>query len=149
MLDNILNIVKEQASNIIAGNSNVPEEKKQAVVDTTAHIVVNELQNQLSSGNISQLTSLLGGDSTGGSSIVNSIENSVSSALTSKVGLNSSVATSIASAIIPAVMNLLNKKSNDPNDSFNIESLIQSFTGSAGSSNSGGILGKLGSLFGK
>ncbi len=150
MLDNILNIVKEQASNLISGDKNIPENKKQVAVDTTAQTVVNELKNQLSSGNISQITNLFGGgSSTGGNSVINSIQSAVSSALTSKAGLNSSTSTSIASTIVPAVMSLLNKKSNDSNDSFSIESLVQSFTGDAGSSNSGGILGKLGHLFGK
>jgi len=147
MLDGILDLVKEQALGAVT-RAGVPAEKKDAAVETTAASIVDGLKNNISLDNISSLAGLFGGSSsssavTASNPIVSSIQNTVVSALSEKVGLNKTMATTIAATVVPALIGLLSKKSNDPNDSFDFGSLIQSFTG--GSSEGGllgGILGK-------
>ncbi|MBD8388768.1 DUF937 domain-containing protein [Dysgonomonas sp. BGC7] len=150
MLDGILDLVKDQAMQAITNNTDVPAEKKDAAIETTTSTIVDSLKGQLSSNNLGSIVSLFGGNDNSdiaNSPLVSSIQSSVVSALSQKVGLSSSVANSIASAVIPALIGLISKKSNDPNDSFSIESLVESFSGQG--NKKGGILGALTSLFGK
>ncbi|WP_029906121.1 DUF937 domain-containing protein [Prevotella sp. 10(H)] len=146
MLDGIMDLIKGQARRAITNNADIPAEKQEAAVETTATTIVDGLKEHFTPDNLSNVLGLFGGGSSNiGNPMVSSIQNSVVSALSKKVGLNPAVANSIASAVIPALMVALSKKSNDPNDSFSFESLVQSFTGKK----EGGILGSLGSLFGK
>jgi hypothetical protein len=69
------------------------------------------------------------------------------SELVKKVGLSQSVANTITSIIIPAVLSAISNKINDPKDKgFNINSLVEAFTGE--NSRQGGILNSLGKLLG-
>lgn len=160
MLDSILNMVKNEAMQVITNNSAIPEGKKAETVETTTHAIASGLQQNLNLSNLSGLSGLLGG---GGSSslannpMVSSIQNTVVNALVQKVGLSQGIASTIASTVMSSVVNALSKRVNDPNDKgFNLESIVGAFTGgnkSVGSttqSSSGGdILGSLGKLFGK
>lgn len=149
MLDGILDLVKDQALGAITNNADVPDDKKEAAVETTTSAIVDGLKNNLSLDNISSLLGIFsGGDSTASTSqTADSIQTSVVSSLSEKVGLSKEVAGSIASTVVPALLQLLTKKSGDANDSFSFESLLESFTG--GNNKKGGILGTLGKLFGR
>ena len=140
MLDNILNLVKNIAGDAISNNAEVPANKKDIAIETTTNAVTDGLKS-----NIGNIAGLLGsGDS---SALVNTMKDTVVSALLEKVGLNSNTANSIASAVIPAVINALSGKIDDPNDKgFSLESVVEAFAGSEGI---GGLLGKIGGLFGK
>jgi uncharacterized protein YidB (DUF937 family) len=146
MLENIIGLVKDQVLNTVSGNANIPEDKKDSVVETTTSAVLSGLKDHFTPDNLSAITSLFGGGSGAGNNISSSLQTTVVSALSEKVGLNKDLANSIASSVIPAIMGLLSNKSNDPNDSgFSVESIIGALSGKGG----GGILGALGSLFGK
>ncbi len=145
MLNKIIDLVKDQALSAITNNADVPADKKKAAVEATTSSIVDGLKSQLSVGNISNLASLFKGSSSASNDLSGSLQTLVVSQLAEKVGLSKSVATSIASVVIPAVMNMVLKKNNDPNDSFNIESLVQSIGGGGKGS---GILGSIGKLFG-
>lgn len=147
MLDQILNLVKDQAANVITNNSQVPEEKKDAAVETTTHAIADGLKNQLSAGNISNIMSLFGSGSGSSNALSGSLQNSVVTALAEKVGLNKTVATTIAATVVPALINLISKKHNDPNDSFDLGSVLSSFTGGDGKKG-GGLMDMIGGLFG-
>ena len=149
MLDGILDLIKDQALGAVTNNTDIPDDKKEAAVETTTSTIMDGLKNNLSFDNLSSLTGLLGGENsaTSDNTMVNSLQTSVVSALSEKVGLSKEVAGSIASTVVPALLQLLSKKSGDTNDSFSFESLLESFTG--GSGKKGGILGVLGKLFGK
>jgi len=149
MLDKILDLVKDQAANVITNNSQVPEEKKNAAVETTTNAIADGLKDQLTSGNISNIMSLFGGGADSGNALSGSLQNSVVSALADKVGLNRGVATTIAATVVPALISLVAKKHNDSNDSFDLGSILGSFTGgSDGKKSGGGLMDMLGGLFG-
>lgn len=149
MLEKIMDLVKGQAMDTVGGMDGIPEDKKSAAVETTAHSLVDGLKKYATPDNLSAITSLLGmgrsGGGTGG--MVQGLESGVVSALTSKVGLSPSIAQTIASTVIPAVMSLLKNKVDDDNEpGFNLESLVGSL---AGKSSGGGVMGMLGNIFGK
>ena len=145
MLDGIIDLVKDQALGAITNNAGVPADKKEAAVETTTSAVVNGLKDQLTPDNLSNILGIFSGGSASNSNLTSGLQSSVVSALSEKVGLSPAVANSIASTVIPAIMGLIAKKHNDSNDSFSLESLVESVTGKQG----GGILGTLGGLFGK
>lgn len=145
MLDGIIDLVKDQALGAITNNAGVPADKKEAAVETTTSAVVNGLKDQLTPDNLSNILGMFSGGSASNSNLTSGLQSSVVSALSEKVGLSPAVANSIASTVIPAIMGLIAKKHNDSNDSFSLESLVESVTGKQ----SGGILGALGGLFGK
>lgn len=145
MLDGIIDLVKDQVLGAITNNADVPADKKDAAVETTTSAVVDGLKDQLTPDNLSNVLGMFSGSSANGNNLASGLQSSVVSALSEKVGLSPSIANSIASTVIPAIMGLIANKNDDPNDSFNLESLVKSVTGKKG----GGILGTLGSLFGK
>ena len=149
MLDQILNLVKDQAVSAITNNSQVPEEKKDAAVETTTYAIADGLKSQLTSGNLSNILSMFGsGAGSSNNALSASLQNSVVSALAEKVGLNKTVATTIAATVVPALISLVSKKHNDPGDSFDLGSILSSFTGGGDGKKSGGLMDMIGGLFG-
>jgi len=86
---------------------------------------------------------------------------SVAGSVSSKFNVSPQAAQTMASNLLPSVMNQLVSKTNNPNDtSFDLTSMMQTFTGSSnfdlsgmlnqltGGQNAGGIRGILGKLFG-
>ncbi len=124
MLDQIMNLVKGQVSDAIGGMKGIPEEKKEAAVQTTAHSLLDGLKQNATPSGLSSLLGLGGG---GGSAagMSSGLEGGVVSALTSKVGLSPAIAQKIAATVIPLVMSLFKKKVDDPKEpGFNLESLL-------------------------
>lgn len=148
MLDNVLNLVKDTIANSISGNNSIPEDKRAATVETATHAVTHGLKENFTLSNLSSLTSLFGGGgSLSNNPITNNIVGSVTSELIQKVGLSQSVANVISTTVVPLVMKVISGKVNDPNEKgINIESLIETFSGSGGGH---GILNSLAKLFGK
>lgn len=161
MLDNILNIVKDKASDAIFSNSAVPQDKKQQTVETTTRALADGLKQNLHIGNLSQLSGLFGGgNASSANPLMNNIQTTVANELTQKVGLSPVIATTIAATVVSAVMKAISGKVNDPNDKgFNLESLVNTFTGGKSSTttnntttdaeqnSAGSIIGSLGKLF--
>ncbi len=156
MLDNILGLVKDQVLPAITNNTEIPADKKDAVVETTTSSILDGLKDQLIPDNLTEVMGLFGGNSPasnfGSNAMVQGVQSTVVSALTSKVGINSGIANTIASTVVPAVINMFSKKVADDSDpGFNVQALIESFAGgsNAGAAGkAGGILGALGGLFG-
>ncbi|MCD7932235.1 MAG: hypothetical protein LUH15_13260 [Tannerellaceae bacterium] len=87
MLDQILNIIKSQASGAITSNPEIPEDKKAETIQTTTQAVAEGLKNQLSMSNLTNLASLFSNDvksSTTMNPLIESIKNTVSTTLTQK-----------------------------------------------------------------
>lgn len=159
MIDNILDLVKDQVVKSISSQVDIPADKQEQTVETAASSILDGFKSQISPGNIGEIMNLFGGgggsSSFASSAIAQGVQSTVVSALTSKVGLNKGLATTIAGLVVPAVMSMFSKKVNDSNEpGFDVGSLIDTFTGgSGGSKSSGGTLGSvinvLGGLFGK
>ncbi|NDV66742.1 DUF937 domain-containing protein [Bacteroides sp. 224] len=146
MLDGILNLVKETVIKSISNNENVPEAKRADAVNVTTEAVTNGLKENLTLGNLSNITDLFKkGSSATKNPITNNIIEMVTSSLIQKIGLSQSVANMISTTVVPMVMKAISGKVNDPNEKgFSIESILESVSGGKAD----GLLGKLGKLFG-
>lgn len=138
MLDQILDLVKQQGQQSVVQNPEVPNSDNNAVMMEAANTIAGGFQNTLSSGGLQSILSLFTGGGQSNSSsllsnpLVSTMIGSLAGNLVKKMNLNPAVANGIANNIIPGVLsNLVSKtRSNDPaNDSFDLNDLIASFTG--------------------
>lgn len=141
MLDDILNIVKDVATDTISKNADVPTDKKDLLVETSTDAISNAFTS-----NISQLTDLFSGGGVS-SSIMDSIKGLVVDSLVKKVGINSTLANTLVSAMLPAIISAVSGKAGS-DSSFDLGSLLGSL-GKAKKGDSGGLLGAFEGLFGK
>lgn len=142
MLDNLLNLVKENAGEAIINNPAIPNEQNDAAVSTASQGIFEGLKNQLSSGGIDGIKNLFSGGDVANNPMVSNISQSVAQSIAGKFGVDSGTANNIVQSLIPTVMDKLVKKTNDPNDSsFDIGGIMNSLGGE------GGIGGMIGGLF--
>ena len=147
MLQNLINLVKENAGDAIINNSEVPNDQNDNAIEVTGHSIVDTLKSAVSSGNISQLTDLFSGDARGSEStqLASDAKSNVVSNLIEKLGLSPEIASKIAHTVVPLVMAKLVGKTNDPNNSsFNIKDILGSLTGGGSGFDLGTILGQFG-----
>lgn len=140
MLENLLNLVKEQAQEAIVNNSAVPNEHNDAAIQEVANAIQSGLADHAQGGglqSIMQMFSGQAGDLANNPAVQNIVTNAAGS-LAGKFGVDPAQASSIASSLIPQIMNQFTQRTADPNNSsFDLNSVISSFTGGQ----SGGIGG--------
>lgn len=147
MLEQLLNLVKENAQDAVVNNPEVPNEQNEAIMQEAANSIKGGLQQELAGGGFQNVLKTLGG---GGGSVennpvVNNISGNFIENITKKFGINGGTAKTIAASLIPMVMGKLIHKTNDPNDnSFGLDDIFSSLTGGKTSGiNLGGILSSI------
>ncbi|ASZ10043.1 hypothetical protein KTO58_25625 [Chitinophaga pendula] len=149
MLDQLLQLVREQAQEPVVNNPAVPNEQNEAVIGAATQSIATSLQQELANGNGAQLLSLFGSRDNNTvneqNPLVNRISGNFVETLLQKFNLDKGTATKLAATLIPTVLGSLVKKTNDPgNSSFSLEGILNSLTGgSAQGVNLSGILGRL------
>jgi hypothetical protein len=146
MLEQLINLVKEQADDIIVNNPAMPNQHNDSVIGEVANQLFSGLQNHASSGNLQNIISLfqngVGNGGVGNNPMVAGIIASAAEGLASKFGVSHQVANSISSTLLPTVMNQFISKTNDPNDtSFDLGNILKSASGNHGL-DIGSILGQ-------
>ncbi|MBK7029075.1 MAG: hypothetical protein IPH45_07625 [Bacteroidales bacterium] len=145
MLENLLQLVKENAGEAIINNPVIPNEKNDEAISTASNSIFSSLQEQVQSGGLDSITGLFSGGSSASGNLVNGISGKAVGDLMNKFGIDSGAATQIASQLIPTVMNKLVSKTNDPNDSsFDLQGILGSLTGGK----SGGLMDTVKGIFG-
>jgi hypothetical protein len=139
MLDQLFNLVKEQGSESVINNADVPNEHNNEVLAEATKTVSGGLQNMLAGGGLQNILSLFGGggqQQQAGSNgllsnpIVSMMVGHFANKLMSKFNLGGNQASNVASQLIPNVISGLISKTNDPNNSgFTIDKLLSSLTG--------------------
>ena len=146
MLENLLNLVKEHASEAIVNNPAIPNEHNDAAISTTAEGIMDHLKGLVTNGGIETIMGLFSGGSNAINGEVTNMSGNIATNLMSKFGIGSEQAGGIVKMILPQVINSLISKTNDPNDnSFDVQSIIGSLMG--GGEGLGGLLGGLKKLF--
>lgn len=146
MLDQLLQLVRENAGEAVVNNPQVPNEQNDAVIGEATQSIAGGLQNALAEGQIGDVMSLFNGDGQvdDQNPVVNNISGDLIGNLTKKFNLDGGTAASIAGSLIPKVLGSLVNKTNDPNDNgFSLDGIFSSLTGgSTQGINLGGLLGK-------
>lgn len=147
MLEQLLNMVKEQAGAAIIQNPDIPNERnEEAVADVTSNIA-GGLQQALAGGQFNDVLRLLGGR--GGDLQSNPVANQLSGnaieSLMNKFNLNQGQAGNVVSNLLPGVLQKLISKTNDPSDSsIDLQGIFSSLTGGkTGGLDLQGLLGRV------
>ncbi|HSB92115.1 MAG TPA: hypothetical protein VLC28_03320 [Flavitalea sp.] len=144
MLENLINLVRENAGDAIINNPAIPNERNEEAVQDTSHSVVNSLKNAISGGNIKDVMKIFSGHTDPSNPVVQDATNNLSQNLSGKYGISGGQASGIAGSLIPMILSQLAGKTSDPsNNSFNIQDIFNQLTGGKTSGvNMGGILDK-------
>ncbi|HEY5919920.1 MAG TPA: DUF937 domain-containing protein [Chryseolinea sp.] len=163
MIDQLIKLVKQNADEAIVKNNALPNQFNNAAIEEVASQIFSGMQTQVKSGNMQQVTSMFkGGDMSALANhpMVAQIISNIAGNFASKFGVSQQTARTIAMGLIPQVISQFVNKTNDPNDKdFDLQDMLQSFTGNnglnlndvigsvAGSSSQDG-LGDLGNVLG-
>lgn len=132
MLENLLNLIKENAGDAIINNPAVPNEQNDAVVQEAGSSIMSGLQGLLAQGNAKDVLSLFSDPSAVNNSnpVVQQLGGGFLNSLMSKFGLDSGSAGGIVSSLLPTVLSQLVSKTNNSNDgSFDIQGIFNSLSG--------------------
>lgn len=159
MLDNLLNLVRENAQDAIVNNTDVPNEHNEDAIQAASSSIFDVLKQQASSGNLGGLADMFKGGGAGGGAITQQ----VASVFTDKLkgfGIDAGIAQNLAASFIPGIIDKFTKKTADPNDSsFDLGNIVNSISGSDGKfqlsdltnlmseGQGGGLMDKLKGLF--
>ncbi|REJ80149.1 MAG: hypothetical protein DWQ44_13020 [Bacteroidetes bacterium] len=105
MLDNILNIIKEQTSEVIKGSSEIQEDKKEGAIKVFSESIGDTFKEKLSGGEAKEMMNMLSGKSkSDGNPIMDVLKNKIIGGLSSKLGMQESSAGSIVSSLLPMII---------------------------------------------
>ena len=153
MLDSILSSAKGELLNQLGSKFNLNPDQANKTVDTAKKTVTDGLLKEVTSGNISGLTSLLNGGGQGSNPIASGISTQLVTNLVQKVGLNQQMASTISSFVVPFILSKLS--ANKPAGGFSADSITSMLGGDVGDKvksmlgGEGGVGGALGKMFGK
>ncbi|MEP6746449.1 MAG: hypothetical protein ABJB86_01915 [Bacteroidota bacterium] len=135
MLENLLDLIKQNAGSAIVNNPAIPDQHNDAAISEAGSSIMDGLKKMISSGNTQDVVNLSnhqGGD-IANTPAVQQISGGFIQNLMGKFGLGEGAASGIAASLIPMVMQKLVHQTNDPNNSsFNIQSIIGSLVGGSG-----------------
>jgi hypothetical protein len=161
MLENLIQLIKENAGDAIINNPAVPNEQNEAVITAAGHSLEGSMQNMILQGKLQDLLSIfhngVGNSATNPS--VQNISADLVHNLSNKFGFNQNTSAGIANNLIPGLLQRLVSKTNDPSDnSFSLQGIIGHLTSGEGlnnllgglTENNGkeGIMDKVKGLFG-
>jgi hypothetical protein len=134
MLDQLVNLVRQNAQESIVKNPAVPNEANDEAINDVAAQIFNGLKAQASKGNVQDLLGMFQGSqsSVENSPLTSSLVSNITGNLASKFGISPQVAAGIASSLIPLVMKQFVNKTKDPNDKdFDLQDVVKNITGNS------------------
>lgn len=138
MLEQIINLVKDQAAAHFVHNTDVPNEHAETAANAASESILEVIQQQIAGGNMGLIQQLLGVGTTGGgnsdimSMIIQQATGLLSGKLQNQVGVNAGVADSAAGSLIPTILAAVMDKFRSPapaDSGFDIGSLINMVLG--------------------
>jgi hypothetical protein len=132
MLENLLDLIKQNAGNAIINNPAIPNEQNDAAVSEAGSSIVDGLKNMIAQGKTQDVVNLFnhqGGD-IASTPAARQLSGGFIQNLMDKFGLDHGAASGVAANLIPQVLQKLVHKTNDPNDnSFDIKGILSHLTG--------------------
>ncbi len=159
MLEQLFNLVKEQSSELVINNPQIPNEQNNAVMAEATNTVFSGLQNLASGGGLRNILQLFNNNQAGSNGIAGLLKNPIVSMmighfvskLTGKYNVNSNQAAGIANQLIPSILNNLIQRTNDPNNSsFDLNGILGALSGGGqqGGFDIGSLISKVGAMSG-
>ncbi len=127
MLDQIVNLIKDQAQDHFINNTEVPNEQAEQTAQAAGESMMDILNSGIAGGNLDAIKGLLGGGGAGNSNLVQDMISQLSGKISQNSGLNAEQANQAASGIMPQLIEKVAGKfasQDDADADFNIESLI-------------------------
>lgn len=127
MVDNLNNLVKENADAAIINNAAIPNERNEEAVQEASSAIEDTLKTSLSSGNVKEVANLFNstGENVSTNPVTQQATNNLTGRLQNRFGLNVQQAANIANNLIPTVLKKLVQKTADPNDkSFDLQKIF-------------------------
>jgi len=132
MLEQLMDLVRQNAGDAVINNPAVPNEHNDAVVAEAGHSIMGGLKDMIAQGNIADVANLFqhtGADITA-TPAAQQLQGGFIQNLVSKFGLDQGTAAGVAGNLLPSVLQQLVHKTNDPNDSsFTIQNIVQQLGG--------------------
>src|SRR5688500_18973571 len=120
MLDQIIDLIRNNAGGAVINNPAIPNEKNESAIRQGSNSIIETLKNALASGRLKEVLGYFKNGGSGNHEIINEATNNYSRDLHNNLGLNEKDASDVASKVIPSSMEQLANKTNDPSDnSFN------------------------------
>jgi hypothetical protein len=135
MLENLFDLIKQNAGTAIIDNPAIPNEHNDAAVSLASSSIMDGLKNMIASGNTQDVVNLFNhqGGNIANTPAAQQISGGFIQNLMGKFGLGEGAASGIAASLIPMVLQKFVHKTNDANDSsFDIQSIIGSLVGGGG-----------------
>ncbi|MDQ3279270.1 MAG: hypothetical protein M3Q06_13155 [Bacteroidota bacterium] len=132
MVENLNNLVKENADTAIINNAAIPNEKNDEAVQEASTAIEDSLKTSLSAGNVKEVANLFNGtgENVSANPVTQQATDNFASRLQSRFGLNVQQAANIANNLIPTVLKRLVQKTADPNDkSFDLQKIFNEVSG--------------------
>lgn len=131
MLENLENLIRENAQGAIVNNTDIPNEKNDAAIAAASSSITEVLKKKISGGDVNGLINAFKDPST-----QRATSSEVEGTYTNKLqglGINLDSAKSIAASLIPVILAKFTQKTNDPNDtSFNFQDIVRQISGPDG-----------------
>lgn len=136
MIDQLIKLVQQNASDEIVNNQAIPNEYNDEAMKDIGNEIYNGFQNEAKQGNVQEIATLFQKEDTAAglssNSAITSIISNVAAKLGSKFGVSPQIANSIAAGLVPKIVNQFIHKAKDPNDQdFDLQEIVKSFTGNS------------------
>lgn len=134
MLDQILDIVKDNAKDLIENNGDIDNQYNESAISEAASTISNGFKDKLQSGNVKDVLDVFSEKTSNTDNpLVNQLSSMFGSQLGNKFNVSGDKANGIAGQLIPMVIDQLVKKVNDSNDSsIDLNGLLGSLSGQQG-----------------
>ena len=131
MLQNLINLVKQNADAAINNNPVIPDNRNAEAIQETSNSIMDTLQNALSGAGLKQVMDMFSsGRADANNPVVQQATGDLTERLQDKFGLDSQQAAGVAGSLVPQVMNQLAQKTADPADnSFDLQSIFNQLSG--------------------
>jgi hypothetical protein len=147
MVENLNNLVKQNADAAIINNTAIPNERNDEAVQEASTAIEESLKTSLSEGNVKEVANLFNntGENVTANPVTKQATGNFIDRLQSRFGLDVNQAANIANNLIPTVLKRLVQKTADPADnSFDIQKIFNEVSsGKTAGVNVQGMLAKL------
>jgi hypothetical protein len=129
MIEQILNLVRENAQELIVNNQAIPNEQNESAIALVADTLLGGIKQM--AADPSAIAGILGGEK--GSGLMDRVVSSAVQRMSSELNLSSDTANSVISQLLPKVMASFGSKLADPlNNEITINGLLQQLVGATG-----------------